>query len=272
MDQRAETARGVVEVSGPEARALLQRLVTNDVEALTPGDARYAALLTPQGKIIVDFIMVSAPTPDEPERFFLDCPAALAADLAKRLTLYRLRAKVTIRDRSADLVAVALQDAPSPVDTGLIVYSDPRSAALGLRAIGSHEAVASLPGTAPETDARRIAAGVPEGGIDFAYGDAFPHDANLDRLQGVDFRKGCYVGQEVVSRMQHRGTARKRIVAVTFDGNPPPPGTEIRAGDLPVGTMGSSAGQRGLALVRTDRIAEAIGPLIAQGVELRAQL
>ena len=272
MDGPAGAERGIVEVSGPEARALLQRLVTNDIEALTPGEARYAALLTPQGKIVVDFIVVSAPTPDEPERFVLDCPAGLAADLAKRLTLYRLRAKVVIRDRSSELAAVPLAESMPPVDTGIVVYPDPRSPALGLRAIGRREDVVPLAGPAPETEARRIAAGVPNGGVDFSYGDAFPHDANLDRLHGVDFRKGCYVGQEVVSRMQHRGTARKRIVPVRFEGGPPSPGAEIRAGDLPVGTMGSSVGERGLAMVRTDRIAESGGVLLADGVELRADL
>jgi folate-binding protein YgfZ len=106
-------------------------------------------------------------------------------------------------------------------------------------------------------EARRIAAGVPNGGVDFAYGDAFPHEANFDRINGIDFNKGCYIGQEVVSRMQHRGTARKRIVQVAFSADAPPRGTEINAGKAVIGTMGSSAGGHGLAIVRVDRVEEA---------------
>ena len=267
-----ERGRGVVEVNGPEARALLQRLVTNDVETLRPGEARYAALLTPQGKIMVDFIIVSSPTPDEPERFLLDCPRELAADLAKKLTLYRLRAKVTVSDRSPELGAVALVQEIAPVDLGVSIYADPRSAALGFRAIGPRDVIATLGAPDVQRKTLRIEADVPEGGIDFAYGDTFPHEANLDRLNGVDFRKGCYVGQEVVSRMQHRSTTRKRVMPVTFEGDPPPPGAEIRSGDLPIGIMGSSAGGRGLALVRIDRAAEATAPLLADGRPVRLHL
>ena len=250
--------RGVIEVSGPEARELLQRLVTNDVEGLAPGEARYAALLTPQGKIVVDFLVVSAPTAELPERFLLDCPATLAADLARKLTLYKLRAKVSVIDRSAELGAVALVEKIAPVDSGLVIFADPRSDVLGFRAIGARDAIEALSAPAADYRERRIGAGVPEGGVDFAYNDAFPHEANLDRLHGIDFRKGCYVGQEVVSRMQHRGTARKRVSPVSFVGPAPSLGTEIVAGDLPIGTMGSSVGSRGLAMIRTDRASEAI--------------
>ncbi len=113
---------------------------------------------------------------------------------------------------------------------------------------------------------------MPEGGVDFQYEEAFPHEANLDRLHGVDFAKGCYVGQEVVSRMHHRGTARKRVVGVSFDGPPPPPGAPITAGDVTIGTMGSSASHRGLALVRTDRAAETAAPCLAGSTPLRLTL
>ena len=249
-------SRGVVEVSGPEARALLQRLITNDVEALGAGEARYAALLTPQGKILVDFLVVCAPSSDEPERFLLDCPASLAADLVKRLTLYRLRAKVTVADRSADLAAAALGAADAASEPDVLRFRDPRSSALGDRVIGPRDRVAALQAAEDVARDRRIVAGVPEGGIDFAYGDVFPHEANLDRLAGVDFTKGCYVGQEVVSRMQHRATTRKRVTPVHFEA-PPAMAAEIRAGDLPVGTMGSIGETRGLALLRLDRVADA---------------
>jgi tRNA-modifying protein YgfZ len=262
------SGRGVVEVAGEEARALLQRLITNDVEGLAPGAARYAALLTPQGKILADFFVVSAPTSEDPERVLLDCPAPLAADLARRLTLYRLRAKVAIADRSAALAAVPLGGEIAPGETGVIVYADPRSPALGFRAIGPRDALASLALPADTYRDRRIAAGVAEGGVDFAYGDAFPHEANMDRVAGVDFSKGCYVGQEVVSRMQHRATVRKRVTPFTFDGAAPAQGAEILAGDLPVGTVGSVAVGRGLGMVRLDRVADALAagvPVTADG-------
>ena len=121
-------------------------------------------------------------------------------------------------------------------------------------------------------EAHRIAAGAPLGGLDFMYGDAFPHETNMDRLHGVDFEKGCYVGQEVVSRMQHRGSARTRTVKIILDGFAPEPGTAILAGDKPVGTIGSTSGQLGLALIRTDRVTDALDAglaLTAGGLGLR---
>lgn len=256
MSEQALAGRGVVEVAGPEARALLQRLITNDVEALEPGEARYAALLSPQGKILIDFFVVSAPTSELPERFLLDCPAALAAELAKKVTLYRLRAQVTVADRSADLAAVPLAEEVAPTASGAVIFRDPRHPSLGFRAIGPREAVQGMAAPASAERDRRIAAGVPEGGLDFVYGDTFPHEANFDRLAGVDFTKGCYVGQEVVSRMQHRATTRKRVTPVRFD-TAPPSGAEVKAGELPLGNIGSIGKGRGLALLRLDRVADA---------------
>ncbi len=254
--------RGVVEVEGDDARALLQRLVTNDVAGLKAGEARYAALLSPQGKIVVDFLVLDATPEGGPDRFLLDSPASLAADLAKKLTLYRLRAAVRIADRSADFgVTAHWPDGPG--------FRDPRHSDLGTRSIGDRTRAEAASRDA--YDAHRIALGVPDGGRDFAYGDAFPHDANLDRLGGVDFGKGCYVGQEVVSRVHHRGTARKRVVPVTFDGRAPAAGSDVTVGEIAIGTMGTSIAGRGLATVRTDRAAEAAAlgaPAIADGVHL----
>lgn len=263
--------RGVVEVGGPEAGALLQRLVTNDVDGLARGEARYAALLSPQGKILVDFLVVA--DGDGPERrFLLDCPLALAPDLAKRLTLYRLRAKVTVEDRSATLAAAAVWSEPLPEGAVGLTARDPRHPVLGYRILAPRSELAGLASAdAAAYAAHRIAAGVPEGGADFAYGETFPHEANLDRLNGLDFTKGCYVGQEVVSRVQHRGTARKRVTPVLFEGPPPTVGTTIQVGDIAIGTMGSAASGRGLALVRTDRAEEAAAlgaPALADGVHL----
>jgi folate-binding protein YgfZ len=119
---------------------------------------------------------------------------------------------------------------------------------------------------ASDYEAHRIALGIPRGGVDFAYGDAFPHEADMDQLGGVDFGKGCYVGQEVVSRMEHRGVARTRAMAVRYDGAAPATGVAVMAGERQVGTMGSAAAGHGLALLRLDRVADAA----SRGEELRA--
>jgi tRNA-modifying protein YgfZ len=264
--------RGVLRVSGPQAETFLQDLVSNDVTALPSGEARYAALLTPQGKILFDMIIAAAGENDA-RVFLLDCAREQAADLAKRLGFYKLRAKVTIEDQSDEIAVLAYLDGAPQID-GMVVR-DPRSDALGYRAYVAREKASAIETHASAYEARRIEAGVPRGGVDFTYGDAFPHEANFDRTNGVDFGKGCYIGQEVVSRMQHRGTARKRIVPVAFSGDAPPPGTQIKAGETPIGTMGSSAGGRGLAMVRVDRVAEAnaagLAP-VASGTRLEIQL
>ena len=238
--------RGVVSVTGAEAAAFLQGLFTNDVVGLAPGEARFAALLSPQGKILVDFFVVRLDEGATP-RFLLDAPRALCPDLTKKLVLYRLRARLDIADRSDELGVAAWWDG-APLAGA---FRDARAPEMGWRRIAPRSEISGL-GDAGY-DAHRIACGTPKGGVDFAYGDAFPHDANLDLIAGVDFAKGCYVGQEVVSRVQHRGTARKRVVPVRFDGAAPAAGTEIRAGDVGVGAMGSSTGQRGLATLRIDK-------------------
>ncbi len=263
--------RGIVEVEGEDARALLQRLITNDVETLKPGEARYAALLTPQGKVSVDFLVADR-SHDAPDRFLLDCPLHRAADLAVALTRYRLRAKVRVADLSASHGVLASW--PEPPAGQDAVYRDPRHSELGYRAIVARTSVpieTATPEAGRAYASHRIACAVPAGGLDFVYGDAFPHDANLDRLNGVDFGKGCYVGQEVVSRVHHRGTARKRIEPVTFVGSPPKVGADVTVGEIVVGTMGSSQSGRGLAMVRIDRVAEAAAlgaPPMADGVHL----
>ncbi len=249
--------RGVVRVSGEDAATFLQGLLTNDVEKLQPGEARYAGLLTPQGKILFDMIVVSVPS-DAGAAFLIDCAAAQAADLAKRLSFYKLRAKVAIADESAALAVVALWGDAPEAPPGAMVAADPRDPRLGRRAILPRaDAAAFGTAAAPAYEALRIDVVAPKGGVDFAYGDAFPHDANLDLLHGVDFEKGCYVGQEVVSRMKHRGTGRKRVARVKLAADAPPPGTPVLDGELPVGTLGSSSGREALARLRLDRVEEA---------------
>jgi folate-binding protein YgfZ len=269
--------RGIVKVFGEDARNFLGGLITTDVERIEPGIGRFGALLTPQGKIVVDFLITEAPS-GQGGGFLLDCPRALAQMLADKLRFYKLRAKVTVENLSDGLGVIAAWDGEAAVRPDL-AFADPRQPSLGLRIFAAEQLVpktAELIGAnivdASAYEAHRIACGVPRGGLDFIYGDAFPHETNMDRLHGVDFDKGCYVGQEVVSRMQHRGTARTRIVRIALDGPSPEAGATILAGDKTVGTMGSTAGGFGLALVRIDRVADALEAglaLSAGGLSLR---
>jgi len=269
--------RGVVKVDGADARRFLNGLLTADIETLTPEAPRFAALLTPQGKILFDGIVVAVPAADG-TALFIDCPRALAANLVERLNFYKLRAKVIVEDLSETLGVLALWGGTGTTEYGL-VYPDPRLAALGLRIMLPPHLAAAAAGDVGATlvgleayEAHRIAVGVPRGGLDFAYGDAFPHEADMDQLNGVDFDKGCYVGQEVVSRIEHRARARSRIVPVAYDEFAPEDGVPVLAGERAVGTMGSAARGRGLAMLRLDRAGEALAAgatLSAGGVPIR---
>jgi folate-binding protein YgfZ len=267
--------RGVIKVVGDDARKFLHGLVTADVLSLAPGTARFCALLTPQGKIVADFFVAEAPQA-EGGGFFLDIPRALAITLVEKLNLYKLRAKLLIEDLSDILGVVAVWDGDaSTKDCATkqgLTYADPRLPALGFRVmIPPHRAAAAASElgaalvSAEDFEAHRIALGVPRGGLDFAYGDAFPHEADMDQLGGVDFAKGCFIGQEVVSRIEHRGTARTRAVALRYEGATPESGAPITAGERQIGTMGSAARGRGIALVRLDRVAEAEQAALAAG-------
>src|SRR5580704_16224213 len=273
--------RGVVKVVGDGARDFLHGLVTADVLNLKAGEARYCALLTPQGKIIADFFVAEAPAQDG-GGFFLDIPRGHAAALIEKLNLYKLRAKVLIEDLSDVLGVLAAWDGSpvvkAPSKKMGLSYADPRMPALGLRMMLPPHLTTTAASTLGATlvaasayEAHRIALGVPQGGLDFRYGDAFPHEADMDQLAGVDFQKGCYVGQEVVSRMEHRGTARTRAVPVRYDGAAPQAGTAIVAGDRQLGHMGSVMAGIGIALLRLDRVGEAISrgePLTAGGMPI----
>ena len=258
--------RGVVRVTGEDATAFLDNLVTNDVTGMTPGAARFAALLTPQGKILFDFFVVRTA-----DGYLLDVARDKAAELVKRLTLYKLRAKVEIIDASGgayDFMAywegdTVRHDEPPQ---GSVVYRDPRHPKLGDRTAdrvpGEPEQsrnVRMIKLIRPYDDyhAHRIAFGIPEGGKDYAFGDAFPHEANMDRLNGVSFTKGCFVGQEVVARMQHKTVVRKRVTRVEA-ADPLTSGAEVNVGDAVIGSIGSVSGNQGLAMLRLDRIIEAL--------------
>ncbi|MCW2316311.1 folate-binding protein YgfZ [Rhodoblastus acidophilus] len=245
--------RGLVRVSGPDARGFLQGLVTGNVQTLEPGEARWAALLSPQGKILFDFLMSAAD-----DAVLLDVKAEQAADLVKRLTMYKLRAQVEVANETEKSTVIALYG--GPVAEGARDSRHPDMGARLIVAAASADAtLLTLGGDHGLADyaAHRIALGVPEGGVDFAYGDAFPAEADMDLFNGVDFKKGCFVGQEVVARMHYRATVRTRVTKVLLEGVAPPPGETITAGDKAAGTMGSSAGGVGLALLRLDRVEEA---------------
>jgi folate-binding protein YgfZ len=259
--------RGLIEVRGPDAARFLDDLVTNGVEKAAPGTAVFAGLLTPKGKIIVDFLVYRR----DVETFWIDAPRDAAADLIKRLSLYKLRAKVDIADLSGRFVVGAAweRDSLREGESGgevVAVFPDPRHAPLGQRfvaepasAIAAALAGDGVSGMEAAYHRHRIGLAVPQGGRDYAYGEAFPHEACYDALNGVDFRKGCYVGQEVVSRMHHKGVAKTRIAGVR-GGEPlerAGQGAEIQAGGKPVGQLGSADGHLGIATVRLDRIEEA---------------
>lgn len=242
--------RAVIALSGPDARTLLQGLITNDIDKLAPDHPLYAALLTPQGKILFDFLISEGDG-----AVLLDCTAASAEALAKRLTMYRLRAKVEIGIRPQ--LAVVWGE-------GL---DDPRNPALGKRSIVARAETGAEPSGAYLEN--RLTLGVPEG-ADFGSDKMFALDAGLEELQGVSFEKGCYVGQELTARMKHRGTARKRLLVAENDTALPPPGTDVTAGGPALGEIVSTYGQRGFALIRLDRLEEAAGaPCEAGGASIR---
>jgi tRNA-modifying protein YgfZ len=268
--------RGVLRVGGDDARAFLDNLITNSMARVSPGKAIHAALLTPQGKLITDFFLTEA-DPEDGGGFFLDVPLVCAADLAKRLTFYKLRAKVTVEDMSSALSVMALWGQHLDASELGLGFVDPRLPAMGCRMIVHQTQVEAammdlgaqqLTGEAYH--ALRAANGLGEVAFDFIQGDVFPHEINMDQLHGVDFKKGCFIGQEVVSRMQHRGTARDRLVQLRFEGGfNIMEGAAVMAGDKHLGQTGTAAGGIGIALIRLDRAAEAISagiPITAGGL------
>jgi len=268
--------RGVVKVAGEDARAFLHGLLSANILTLVPGAARFCALLSPQGKIFVDFIIAEAPA-REGGGFFLDAPADLANPLVDKLNLYKLRSRVVVENLSEVLGVLAGWDGAGTTAIGLS-YPDPRLTALGLRVMlpphRAADAAAELGAVcveAGEYDTHRIALGIPRGGVDFKYGDAFPHETDMDQLGGVDFAKGCYVGQEVVSRMEHRHIARTRVLPIRYQGSAPQAGEPIMSGQRQIGTMGSASAGHGLALLRIDRMADALRegePLLVAGIAI----
>jgi len=258
--------RGVIELAGPGAREFLQGLITNTMDLVSANRAIYAALLTPQGKYLFDFFVIQ-----KDDSFLIECEAVRLAELVKRLNFYRLRAKVTIHDASATyqvaacpgpegLEALDLPAQPGAVRTypGGIIFTDPRLAGMGARMILAPDALAAMPlrHSSPEAYHRlRLELGIAEGHADIEVEKNFLLEANFEELNGVDFKKGCYVGQELVSRMKHRGVVRKRILPVHIEGACPPPGTPIMAEGREVGVLRTGLGTRALAFLRLSALA-----------------
>lgn len=238
--------RAVIHLAGPDARALLQRVVTGDAEAVSPEKIIPSALLTPQGKIIADFLMHEAP-----DGLFLDIHESAADGLVKKLTLYRLRAEVRIsrRDDLAALWSPQAFDGAAP---------DPRAGPVGWRGVGPAQ------GEAVSIAAKEIAAGLPAFGRDYGEAEVFPTDVNLDLIKGVAWTKGCYIGQEVVSRMKRRGTIRKRTLPVRLTA-PAEKGAAVTASGSTLGEITSAQDLEALALIRLDRWEKADGPVEIEG-------
>jgi tRNA-modifying protein YgfZ len=257
--------RTVVSVVGADAVAFLDNLATNALDQLKSGDARFSALLTPQGKITFEFFALRTF-----DGFLLETHRASAAELVKRLSLYKLRAKVTFKDEGAVMLVAASPERPA--DRATVSFPDPRNAALGYRVLSRDPTLRLLYDPAQEQAYHRIriGLGVPAGGLDYSLGDTFPHEANYDRIAGVSFSKGCFVGQEVVARMQNKTVVRKRVVKVMGEAALHS-GASVQIGDAEIGRIGSTDGVSALALLRLDRALEAAKasqPLTADGVIL----
>jgi tRNA-modifying protein YgfZ len=250
--------RALVHITGEEAEKFLQAVITTDLDKLGPDNLKPGALLAPQGKILFDFLVSRI---DGGLRF--DLPVSIAADFIKRITLYRLRAKAEITQLPESLVSVSWQTQSHPSQNDSIKRDSRFPTELNV-----HRIYGPADGTTDESAWTKLRAeyGIAEGETDFAYNDVFPHDVNFDQTGGVSFPKGCFIGQEVVSRMQHRGTARRRVLVAHSDGNLPPMGTPITVDGREIGTTGSSADTIGIALVRIDRAKDAIdagSPILA---------
>jgi len=233
--------RALIAVSGPDWRSFLQGQLTQDVETLAPGALRFGALLSPQGRLLFDLFILG-----RDDGCWLDVPAAGREALIARLTLYRLRAKVEIAAQPGHVIALwgTVQSEPG-------FAADPRLPALGLRGYGDVEPP-GVRGDAAAYDLHRLTLGIPATG-DFGEDATYPIEANFDLLNGIDFRKGCFVGQETTSRMKRRGQIKSRMLPITFAGPPPAIGAEVLAGELRAGQVLSGVTGRAMALLRLDR-------------------
>lgn len=269
--------RALISLSGADAEIFLQGLVSNDVHKLKPGMAMYAALLSPQGKFLHDFFLYR-----RGDAILLDADKARLPDLLARLSLYKLRAKVAIETLPESEGIIAMWEEKNsppyvlPAGGGNILVSDPRLPPLGYRLIGDAEKIktfAAAQGWKEETpaayDAMRIGLGVPDGAYDMIIDRSFLLEFGFEYLHGVDFSKGCYVGQEVTARSKHRAQLRKSLYQVKSAGAElPPPETKIMAGETEIGQLRSHAGSIGLAVLKVEEAAK--GNLRAGEMEITA--
>jgi folate-binding protein YgfZ len=264
MPRLSLSGRAVLNVAGEDAEDFLQNLITTDLDTLEHDDLKPGALLNPQGKILFEFLVSR-----NSAGLRLDTLQTATDDFLKRLTLYKLRAKVQIAVDSEALVHVSWENESGSSKTESTVHDRRFPQALNVMRRYGGEPASDVPESM--WTALRIVHGVAEAPLDYALGDAFPHDINLDQTGGVSFKKGCFVGQEVVSRMQHRGTARRRMLIVTGASDLPEAGTSITAKEREIGTLGSVAGLSGLALVRIDRVKDAMDsgiPILAGDIPI----
>jgi hypothetical protein len=244
--------RSVLAISGQQASSFLQGLITNDMVRLETEKAIYAALLTPQGKILFDFMVIKA----SDDKFYIDCAATQQDDLVRRLALYRLRAKVEIAETPFAVAAAWGGENLPALSDDILIFGDPRLPELGLRAIAPAEILKNIfPGDEGSYRAHRLGLGVPDS-ADLPADSVFALDAGFEELNGVSFSKGCFVGQEVTSRMKHRASARKRFLIVEMSGICPQ-GTPLKAGGQEIGMLGTGDGNIALALMRLDRVSNA---------------
>ena len=258
-------SRAVLRIGGADARKFLQGLITSDIGKVQGADAVHAGLLSPQGKVLFDFFLVA-----EGDGFLADVAREKEEELLKRLAFYRLRAAVEISAdpsrQSRPVGAASRRNRAAP--SSMPIRGCPRSATVrSWRKAQVPPNSVARPRASRTTTPSASASACRKAASDYAFGDAFPHEALFDQLHGVDFNKGCFVGQEVVSRMEHRGTTRKRIVPVEGAAPLPAPGTSIEAAGAPIGTLGSVSGTSGLALIRLDRAEDAVarGETLAAG-------
>jgi hypothetical protein len=260
-------ARGVIEVAGEDRVAFLQGLVSNDVAKASATRAIYAALLTAQGRYLFDFFIVALGN-----ALYLDAEAARLAELQKRLAVYKLRAKVTLADASARFVVAAAWGDGTDTAFGLsgtgaaksfaggVAYLDPRLEALGARFLLPRENIDATrqagfaASDAATYDRHRLALGVPDGTRDLTPEKALLMESGFDELNGIDWQKGCYMGQELTARMKYRALVKKRLLPVVIEGADVAPGTEITQGGSEAGEMLSTRDGRGLALLRLDAV------------------
>lgn len=240
-------SRSLIAVGGPDWRSFLQGLITQDIETPAPGLARFGALLTPQGRLLYDLFVV-----EREEGAWLDVEAQHRDALMQRLMIYRLRAKVEIAaDDTRVSVLFAGDGAPAPPE-GPGWARDGRLAGLGWRGYGVDMPAGTVAASEAEREAQKLRLGVP-GPKDWGVDKTYPIEANFDLLNGIDFHKGCFVGQETTSRMKRRGVIKNRMLPIAYEGPAPVFGTEVLVGDLRAGEMLSGVAGRGIALVRLDR-------------------